>query len=168
VADSGRQASSRDQPAVRQGKGGRHMAQLSEIMNRDLVTVDKQASLRRARRILDQHRIRHLLVVEGKRLVGIVTDRDLRQAAPSSKSPLTISERQEFMDELKVLEVMSRKLITASSTTTIREAAKVMVSEKIGCLPVVDGNQLVGIVTQADLLEMLVRGEQAPEAEDRA
>ena len=144
------------------------MAQLSEIMNRDLVTVDKQASLRRARRILDQHRIRHLLVVEGKRLVGIVTDRDLRQAAPSSKSPLTLSERQEFMDELKVLEVMSRKLITASSTTTIREAAKVMVSEKIGCLPVVDGNQLVGIVTQADLLEMLVRREQAPEAEAQA
>jgi CBS domain-containing protein len=144
------------------------MAQLSEIMNRDLITVDKQASLRRARRILDQHRIRHLLVVDGKRLVGIVTDRDLRQAAPSSKSPLTISERQEFMDELKVLEVMSRKLITASSTTTIREAAKVMVSEKIGCLPVVDGNQLVGIVTQADLLEMLVRGEQATEAEDQA
>jgi CBS domain-containing protein len=144
------------------------MAQLSEIMNRDLVTVDKQASLRRARRILDQHRIRHLLVVDGKRLVGIVTDRDLRQAAPSSKSPLTISERQEFMDELKVLEVMSRKLITASSTTTIREAAKVMVREKIGCLPVVDGNQLVGIVTQADLLEVLVRGEQATEAEDQA
>jgi CBS domain-containing protein len=144
------------------------MARLSEIMNRDMVTVDKHASLRMARRILDQYRIRHLLVVEGKRLVGIVTDRDLRQAAPSSKSPLTISERQEFMDELKVLEVMSRKLITASSTTTIREAAKVMVSEKIGCLPVVDGNQLVGIVTQADLLEMLVRGEQAPEAEDRA
>jgi CBS domain-containing protein len=144
------------------------MARLSEIMNRDMVTVDKHASLRMARRILDQYRIRHLLVVEGKRLVGIVTDRDLRQAAPSSKSPLTLSERQEFMDELKVLEVMSRKLITASSTTTIREAAKVMVSEKIGCLPVVDGNQLVGIVTQADLLEMLVRGEQAPEAEDRA
>jgi len=144
------------------------MTQLSEIMNRDLITVDKQASLRRARRILDQHRIRHLLVVDDKRLVGIVTDRDLRQAAPSSKSPLTISERQEFMDELKVLEVMSRKLITASSTTTIREAAKVMVSEKIGCLPVVDGNQLVGIVTQADLLEMLVRGEQATEAEDQA
>jgi CBS domain-containing protein len=144
------------------------MARLSEIMNRDMVTVDKHASLRMARRILDQYRIRHLLVVEGKRLVGIVTDRDLRQAAPSSKSPLTISERQEFMDELKVLEVMSRKLITASSTTTIREAAKVMVSEKIGCLPVVDGNQLVGIVTQADLLEMLVRGEQATEAEDQA
>jgi len=144
------------------------MAQLSEIMNRDLVTVDKQASLRRARRILDQYRIRHLLVVEGKRLVGIVTDRDLRQAAPSSKSPLTISERQEFMDELKVLEVMSRKLITASPTTTIREAARVMVREKIGCLPVVDGNQLVGIVTQTDLLEMLVRGEQATEAEDQA
>src|SRR3990170_2661902 len=136
------------------------MAQLSESMNRDLVTVDKQASLRSARRILDQHRIRHLLVVDGKRLVGIVTDRDLRQAAPSSKSPLTMSEREEFMDELKVTEVMSRKLITASPTTTVREAAKAMVSEKIGCLPVVNGNQLVGIVTETDLLEVLVRDER--------
>ena len=136
------------------------MAQLSEIMSRGLITVDKNASLRRARRILDQYRIRHLLVMDGKRLVGIVTDRDLRQAAPSSKSPLTISERQEFMDELKVVEVMSRKLITASPDTTVREAARVMVSEKIGCLPVVNGNQLVGIVTETDLLEMLVREEQ--------
>jgi len=136
------------------------MARLSEIMNRSLVTVDKHASLRRARRILDQHRIRHLLVVDGKRLVGIITDRDLRQAAPSSKSPLTIGEREEFMDELKVVEVMSRRLITASPDTTVREAAKVMVAEKIGCLPVVNGNQLVGIVTETDLLEMLVREEQ--------
>ena len=136
------------------------MARLSEIMNRDLITVDRHASLRRARRILDQHRIRHLLVMDGKRLVGIVTDRDLRTAAPSSKSPLTASEREEFMDELKVLEVMSRKLITASPDTTIREAAGVMVREKIGCLPVVDRNLLVGIVTEADLLEMLVREEQ--------
>ncbi len=136
------------------------MAQLSEIMNRSLITVDKHASLRRARRILDQHRIRHLLVVDGKRLVGIVTDRDLRQAAPSSKSPLTIGEREEFMDELKVVEVMSRKLITASPDTSVREAARVMVSEKIGCLPVVNGSQLVGIVTETDLLEMLVREEQ--------
>jgi len=135
------------------------MAQLSEIMSRGLITVDKNASLRRARRILDQHRIRHLLVMDGKRLVGIVTDRDLRQAAPSSKSPLTISEREEFMDELKVVEVMSRKLITASPDTTVREAARVMVSEKIGCLPVVNGNQLVGIVTETDLLEVLVREE---------
>ena len=136
------------------------MAQLSEIMNRGLITVDKHASLRRARRILDQHRIRNLLVMDGKRLVGIVTDRDLRQAAPSSKSPLTTSEREEFMDELKVAEVMSRKLITASPDTTVREAARVMVSEKIGCLPVVNGNQLVGIVTETDLLEVLVRGEE--------
>ncbi len=144
------------------------MAQLSEIMHRDLVTVDKGASLRRARRILNQHRIRHLLVMDGKRLVGILTDRDLRTAAPSSKSPLTLSEREEFMDELKVVEVMSRRLITASPDTTVREAARVMVSEKIGCLPVGNGNQLVGIVTETDLLEMLVSGEQATEAEDQA
>ncbi len=136
------------------------VTQLSEIMHRDLVTVDKRASLRRARRILDQHRIRHLLVVDGKRLVGIVTDRDIRTAAPSSKSPLTMAEREEFMDELKVVEVMSRRLITASPDTSVREAARVMVSEKIGCLPVVIGNQLVGIVTESDLLEMLVRGEE--------
>ncbi|MDD5558173.1 CBS domain-containing protein [Candidatus Methylomirabilis sp.] len=137
------------------------MTQLSEIMNRTLITVDTRTSLRRAQRMLDQHHIRHLFVMDGKRLVGIVTDRDLRKAAPSSKSPLTTSEREEFMDELKVVEVMSRKLITASPTTTAREAAKVMVREKIGCLPVVDGNTLVGIVTETDLLEILVRGEEA-------
>ena len=131
-------------------------------MNRKVVTVDKHASLRQAQRILDQHNIRHLFVMDGKRLVGIVTDRDLRKAAPSSKSPLTASEREEFMDELKVVEVMSRKLIEASPSTTVREAAKVMVREKIGCLPVVDGNALVGIVTEIDLLEILVRGEGTP------
>ena len=136
------------------------MTQLSEIMNRTLITVDTHTSLRRAQRMLDQHNIRHLLVMDGKRLVGIVTDRDLRKAAPSSKSPLTTSEREEFMDELKVVEVMSRKLITASSTTTVREAAKAMVREKIGCLPVVDGHTLVGIVTETDLLGILVRGEE--------
>lgn len=135
------------------------MTQLSEIMNRTLVTVDTRASLRQAQRILDRRNIRHLFVMDGKRLVGIVTDRDLRKAAPSSKSPLTTSEREEFMDELKVVEVMLRKLITASSSTTVREAAKVMVREKIGCLPVVDGKTLVGIVTETDLLEILVRGE---------
>ena len=135
------------------------MTQLSEIMNRTLITVDTHASLRQAQRILDRRNIRHLFVMDGKRLVGIVTDRDLRKAAPSSKSPLTTSEREEFMDELKVVEVMSRKLIEASPSTTVREAAKVMVREKIGCLPVVDGNALVGIVTETDLLEILVRGE---------
>ncbi|MBZ0169056.1 Inosine-5'-monophosphate dehydrogenase [Candidatus Methylomirabilis lanthanidiphila] len=136
------------------------MTQLSEIMNPKLITVETRASLRQAQRMLDQHHIRHLFVMDGKRLVGIVTDRDLRKAAPSSKSPLTTREREEFMDELKVMEVMSRKLITAAPTTTVREAAKVMVHEKIGCLPVVHGNTLVGIVTETDLLEILVRGEE--------
>ncbi len=135
------------------------MTQLSEIMNRMLVTVDTHASLRQAQRILDRRNIRHLFVMDGKRLVGIVTDRDLRKAAPSSKSPLTTSAREEFMDELKVVEVMLRKLITASPSTTVREAAKVMIREKIGCLPVVEGKTLVGIVTETDLLEILVRGE---------
>lgn len=138
------------------------MTQLSEIMSPKLITVETRASLRQAQHMLDHYNIRHLFVMDGKRLVGIVTDRDLRKAAPSSKSPLTMREREEFMDELKVAEVMSRKLITASPTTTVREAAKVMVREKIGCLPVVDGNTLVGIVTQTDLLEILVRGEEVP------
>jgi CBS domain-containing protein len=144
------------------------MRRVSEIMNRNLVTVAKDASLRRAKRVLDQNRIRHLLVTDGKRLVGIVTDRDLRTAATSSKSPLTPAEREEFMDALKVVEVMKRRLITAEPDTTIREAARVMVREKIGCLPVVDGNTLVGIVTESDLLEVLVRGELGWDAETPA
>ncbi len=140
---------------------GEAMGRLWEIMNRNLITVDKEASLRQARRVLDQHRMRHLLVTEAKRLVGVVTDRDLRTAATSSKSPLTTSEREEFMDALKVKEVMKRRLITAAPDTTVAEAAKAMVREKVGCLPVVnDGNVLVGIVTESDLLEVLVRGDR--------
>jgi acetoin utilization protein AcuB len=133
------------------------MVRLSKIMRRKLITVHQDATLREARRLLHDFRIRHLLVTDRKRLVGIVTDRDLRTAATSSKSPLSASERAEFMDAITVKEVMRRRLITGSPDTTVGEAAKVMVSEKIGCLPIVDdGSVLVGIVTESDLLEALV------------
>jgi len=69
------------------------MTKLSEIMNRTLITVDTHASLRQAQRILDRRNIRHLFVMDGKRLVGIVTDRDLRKAAPSSNTLREESER---------------------------------------------------------------------------
>jgi acetoin utilization protein AcuB len=133
------------------------MISLSRIMKRRLITVDQGATLREARRLLQEFRIRHLLVTDRKRLVGVVTDRDLRTAATSSKSPLTASEREEFMDAITVKEVMKRRLITGAPETPVSDAARVMVGEKIGCLPVVDrGNVLVGIVTESDLLQALV------------
>ncbi len=124
-------------------------------MQRNVITIEREASLRRARRVMENHRIRHLPVVEGRRLVGILTDRDIRQAAPSSAASLTSRERDEFMDFLRVGQVMTRRIISVTPITSISEAARLLRRYWIGCLPVVEDRLLVGILTSSDLLEVL-------------
>jgi acetoin utilization protein AcuB len=128
---------------------------VADRMHRDVITVDREASLRRARRVMENHRIRHLPVVEGRRLVGIVTDRDLRQASPSTVSSLTTREREEFLDYVRVSQVMTRRIITIAPGATIHEAADLMRRYRVGCLPVVEDRQVVGILTTSDLIALL-------------
>lgn len=128
---------------------------VADRMRRSVITIDREASLRRARRVMENHRIRHLPVVEGRHLVGVLTDRDIRQAAPSSVGTLTAREREEFMDCVRVGQVMTRRIITVTPATSIGEAARLIVRYRIGCLPVVDERFLVGILTTSDLLEAL-------------
>lgn len=97
------------------------------------------------------HRIRHLPVLDGDRLVGVVTDRDLRLAMP----PIWADDRDELRDALntrRVSEVMIRDIITVPSDTPVEYAAKLLYTHRIGCLPVVDDDRLVGILTETDLL----------------
>lgn len=128
---------------------------VADRMQRTVITIDREASLRRARRVMENHRIRHLPVVEGRRLVGILTDRDIRQAAPSSAGTLTSRERDEFMDYLRVGQVMTRRIISVTPVTSIGEAARLVLRYRIGCLPVLEERLLVGILTSSDLLEVL-------------
>ena len=141
--------------------------QVADRMQRNVITIGREASLRRARRVMDNHRIRHLPVVEDRRLVGILTDRDIRQAAPSAASNLTSREREEFLDYLHVGQVMTRRIISVSPGTSMAEAARLLLRYRIGCLPVVESRFLVGILTTSDLVEVLAQILGADAEEDR-
>src|SRR5574341_1279069 len=111
--------------------------------------------------------IRHLPVVETRRLVGIVTDRDLRQASPSSATSLSARERDEFMDYIRVGQIMTRRVVTVTPVTPVGDAARLFLRYGVGCLPVVEGRLLVGILTTSDLLEVLTHMLRAEVEGDR-
>lgn len=129
---------------------------VKRCMQRDLITIEPDASLRRARRIMQNERIRHLPVVAGGRLIGILTDRDIRTASPSSASGLRPAEEAEFLDRLLVADVMVRRVITIDPEAPLEEAASLMQHHRIGCLPVQEEGRLVGLITDTDVLRVLV------------
>jgi acetoin utilization protein AcuB len=103
--------------------------------------------------------VRHLPVVDkDDRLVGIVTDRDIREAAPSDATSLSVHELSDLLAKLKVSAFMTpkEKLITITPDTLIEEAVKLMHDHKIGCLPVLEGGKLYGIFTETDALDHFV------------
>ena len=118
---------------------------VKERMSPRFITIDPDASLAEARALLDQHRIRHLPVVEEGSLIGIITDRDIRSAASGSS-----------LDRVKVGAAMTRKVITVTPETHIQQAAKLLLANKIGGLPVLKAGALQGIITETDLLNALV------------
>jgi len=110
--------------------------------------------------IIRQNNVRRLPVVDKKgNLVGIVSEKDLLYASPSPATSLSVYEIGYLLSKLKVEEVMTRKVITVAPSAPIEEAARIMVDNKIGGLPVVENGRLVGIITETDIfkttLEML-------------
>jgi len=120
------------------------------------VTVSPDDSFRHAMTLIRQKGIRHLPVVVGDRLVGIVTDRDIRQASPSPASSLEVHELHYLLERVKVREIMTKPVYTVVPETPIEEAARLMLQHKIGGLPVLDGGKLVGIITETDILAAFV------------
>lgn len=121
-----------------------------DIMSSPAVAVPPEATLEDCYRMMQEKRIRHLLVVDGKRLVGVITDRDLRLATSTlAPSP--------FPADSRVSSVMSRPPLTADPSDPVEDAARTMRERKIGCLPVVEGEKVVGIVTGLDLLDAILR-----------
>jgi acetoin utilization protein AcuB len=116
-----------------------------EIMATQIVTVGPEETARAAYKLMRDHRFRHLPVVVDGRLVGILSDRDLR---PVLLSP--------SLSRARVGELMSEDLTTVSPDTLVEEAASLLVVKKIGCLPVLADGRVVGIVTETDLLAVLV------------
>jgi len=127
---------------------------VAKRMMRNPVFVDENDSMKKAMDIMKEREIRHLPVMkEREKLVGIVTERDIKQASPSPATALEIREIYYLLDKVKVKQIMTRRVYTVSSHTSIEEAALIMREKKIGCLPVMDGGKLVGILTETDILD---------------
>lgn len=126
-------------------------------MKMNLLTVSPETPVFKAREMMEAHRISHLPVTDGKaHLLGIVTDRDLKEAWASPATTLSVHELTYVLQKLTVANVMTRKVITASPDMTIERAAQIIYENKIGALPVVKGNKLVGIITTTDLMKVLL------------
>jgi acetoin utilization protein AcuB len=128
-------------------------------MRSDPVTIDPDASFYEAETLIRSKGIRHLPVVDKKRhLLGLVTDRDIREAGPSDASTLSIREMHYLLGKLQVKGFMTpqEKLITVRPDTIVERAAQLMYQHKVGCIPVLEGNELVGIITETDILELFV------------
>jgi acetoin utilization protein AcuB len=128
-------------------------------MERNPITISPEASFYEARKIIREEGIRHLPVVdEREKLVGLVTDRDIREAGPSDATLLSVQEINYLLGKLKVGGFMTpaEKLITVTPDTIIEKAVQLLHDNKIGSLPVLDGNKLVGIITETDIMELFV------------
>jgi acetoin utilization protein AcuB len=134
-------------------------------MTRNLVTLSPEASVAEALTLCRERRIRHMPILEERRLVGIVSDRDLRDASPALGDP----ERASALQKIQVGDVMTREVITADPQDPIENAAQVMYEHKINALPVVDEGssvaeeELLGIVTSSDVMRALVMLAGLPE-----
>jgi acetoin utilization protein AcuB len=131
-------------------------------MTRNLVTLSPEASVAEALTLCRERRIRHIPILEEGRLVGIVSDRDLRDASPA----LGDADRASTLQEIRLGDVMTREVSTADPQDPIENAAQEMYELKIGSLPVVaeeDEEKLVGIVTSSDVMRALVMLAGLPE-----
>jgi acetoin utilization protein AcuB len=140
---------------------------VQDVMQRIVTTVTPETALPEAIKLASQRGIRHLPVVDGTEVVGIVSDRDLKRAMASSATSLEVHELRYLLDRLKVAEIMTRGVITIGPTFPLEEAARLMVQEKIGAVPVVDEGRLVGIVTETDVLTLFVQAMGAGEPSSR-
>ena len=130
---------------------------VGRIMHTRLVTVSPDTSLRKAKEIIEEKQINHLLVVnKNEDLVGIVSDRDVKQSWASPATTLSVHELNYLLTQLTVEHIMVKKIITISPGTTIERAANIMQENRINALPVIESEKLVGIITSTDVMEVLL------------
>jgi acetoin utilization protein AcuB len=128
------------------------MLQVRDSMTRNVVVLSPETTAAEALALCRERRIRHLPVLEDGRLVGIVSDRDLRSATPALGDP----GRAAALEKIRVSDVMARDVTTAHPDDPIEVAANCMREARIGCLPVVEEDRLVGILTSSDVMTALV------------
>jgi len=121
-------------------------------MQEKIVTIGASDRLSTVEDIMTLGRVRHMPVVQGGKLVGVVSERDLLRASLSNLTGFDSSERRAFLNGVEIARVMSAPPVVIEADAPIEHAALVMAERRIGCLPVMDGQMLVGLLTETDLL----------------
>lgn len=129
---------------------------VQDIMMKGPATLKCDDILDLADDVMNLGRIRHLPIVEGDRVVGILSQRDLFRSALAAVVGWAHKTRKALLKTIQVKEVMSTPVTTVSPETSVKEAARIMMEKKIGCLPVVESEMLVGLVTETDMLRYVV------------
>lgn len=130
---------------------------IRELMQKDVVTVDEEAHLDVAEELMRMDRIRHLPVLSGQRLVGLVSQRDLFRAALSSALARSPEDEQRWLARIPVRRAMTREVLSAHPDADVGHAVEMMLRERVGCLPVVEDGRLVGLLSETDCLRYLAR-----------
>ena len=129
--------------------------QVKDIMSADVEVVGRYDGLRQVEERMAAKKLRHIPVLENGEIVAVVSQRDLFKAMMSSTRGYGEKAQQAYLYSIMVKEIMTYPVVTVAPDTSVGEAADLMVHKGIGCLPVVDGAKLVGIVTKTDLLRCL-------------
>ena len=133
------------------------MIVVKDLMTSAPHTLEQQTTLDVARQFMKEHGIRHLPITgsDGE-LVGLLSLRDILAASVSALADVDEVERDELDSLTPIAAVMSKNLIVTTPETGLRRAGEIMLSQKIGCLPVIDGDNILGIITEADFVQLSV------------
>jgi acetoin utilization protein AcuB len=140
------------------GKRESRKIRVADWMTETVLAVETFDSIGVARQVMAKHRINQLPVIDNEALVGIVTDRDLRDAYPTSMMIDRGEEIDRFADSVTVEEIMTHNIFTVGPETPLKQAVSLLRRHRIGSLPVVQNKKLVGIITRSDILDFVLSG----------
>jgi acetoin utilization protein AcuB len=136
---------------------GRESMLVKNWMSRDVITIEKDASMRIAVKLLERHHIRSLPVMQKEQLVGILSISDIKRASASDASSLEIHELMYLIEKIQIKEIMTKNPVTVDFHQTVDEVAELLLDKNISGAPVIDQeNHLAGIITRSDILKVMI------------
>jgi len=129
---------------------------VGDRMSRPVISVSPDAPINDVLVMFKKEHIRRAPVINKGKLVGIVSETDLLNASPSDVSTLSVWEMNYLISKVKIKDVMTKKVVSVSKDTPIEEAARIMADQKIGGMPVVDRDKVVGMITETDLFKVFL------------
>jgi len=131
------------------------MKTVSDIMTVEVTPLERNDSLQVAKDIMTLGRVRHFPVIEDDKVVGVVSQRDLYKASLGSVMKYGEKAQRAFLEGIAIKEVMSSPVVAIAPHASVQEAARLMMEKQVGCLPVLEGPKLVGLVTETDMLKLV-------------